>query len=161
MEMFWQEQLERIDRLLIIVNLENPPYGNVSNLTFLDIVIFACQNMWHLKDWIINDINFHAKDKKLLMEDIHNSECLLICSDIANGSKHIRLKNKKKGGKISNRKGTHINIDKNIFKELYYIDIDNHKSIFYWMEIRDFLNKCRQTWGKIINKHNYSDVIIK
>ena len=64
MEMFWQEQLERIDRLLIIINLENPPYGNVSNLTFFDIVIFTCQNMWHLKDWIINDVNFHAKDKK-------------------------------------------------------------------------------------------------
>jgi len=48
MEKYWQEQLNRIDRLLIIVNLENPPYGNVSNITFFDIVIFTCQNMWHL-----------------------------------------------------------------------------------------------------------------
>jgi hypothetical protein len=161
MEMFWQEQLYRIDRLLITVNLDDPPYGNASNITFFDIVIFTCQNMWHLKDWILNDINFRTKDKKLLLEDIHNSECLLICSDIANGSKHLRLKNKKRGGEISNRTGIEINTAKNIFKELYYIDIDNHKSIFYRMEIRDFLNECRKTWQKIINKHHYSNVIIK
>ena len=159
MEKFWQEQLNRIDCLLRIINSEDP-YKHISGLSFYDIVLFSCQNMWHLKDWIINDSNFHAKNKKLLEEDIHNSECLLISSDIANGSKHLKLKNIKKGGKISERRGTHVNFTKGIFKEFYYIDLNDHNSKYYGMEIRDFLNIYRQTWEEIINKHNYSDVII-
>ena len=159
MEKFWQEQLNRIDCLLRIINSEDP-YKHISGLSFYDIVLFSCQNMWHLKDWIINDSNFHAKNKKLLEEDIYNSECLLISSDIANGSKHLKLINIKKGGKISEHKGIHIESAKGIFKEFYYIDLNNHSSKYYGMEIRDFLNICRQTWDKIINKHNYSDIII-
>ena len=159
MEKFWQEQLRRVDHLLRIINSENP-YEYILGLSFYDIIIFSCQNMWHLKDWIINDSNFHAINKELLKDDIHSSECLLICSDIANGSKHFKLKNIKKGGKISERRGTHINSTKGIFKEFYYIDLNDHNSKYYGMEIRDFLNICRQNWEKIINKHNYSDVII-
>lgn len=160
MEEFWQQQLARIDRLLFIINLDDPPYGNATRITFFDIVMFACQNMWHLKDWVINDVNFHVKNKKDLIKNIYSSQCLMICADIANGSKHLILKNKKMGGKISKATGMHIDTRKNIFKELYYIDINDHKNKFYRMEIRDFLNDCRQEWQNIINKHNYSDIEI-
>ena len=56
-------------------------------LTYQDAIFFACQAMWHLKDWVKNDLSFAPRDKDILQKDIHAERCLLICADIANGSK--------------------------------------------------------------------------
>ena len=73
MEKYYQDQLERIDRLLEIINAKDP-YSFIGQLQFEDIVIFTCQCIWHLKDWILNDVGFGAKDYNLLNKDIH-SDC--------------------------------------------------------------------------------------
>ena len=52
MEKFYQEQVERIDRLMKIVEASDP-YKVISGLSFYDVIVFTCQSMWHLKDWIL------------------------------------------------------------------------------------------------------------
>jgi hypothetical protein len=70
MEKFYQEQVERIDRLMKVVEA-NDPYKVISGLSFYDIIVFTCQSMWHLNDWILNDPHFGASDQAELSKDIH------------------------------------------------------------------------------------------
>jgi hypothetical protein len=86
----YQDQVERIDRLMKVVEA-NDPYKVISGLSFYDIIVFTCQSMWHLNDWILNDPHFGASDQAELSKDIHATRCLLVCADIANGSKHLSL----------------------------------------------------------------------
>jgi hypothetical protein len=60
-ETYFQQQEQRIDRLMKIIRSDDQYSLLVDALTFYDIVIFACQCMWHLKDWILNDPECHPK----------------------------------------------------------------------------------------------------
>ena len=90
MEHLFQEQLERIDRLMEIIEADDP-YNLIGAVTFYDCVIFTCQSIWHLKDWVLNDPKFGAKDRNVLKEEIHSAGCLMIVRDITDVSKHLKL----------------------------------------------------------------------
>lgn len=157
MENNFQDQLDRIDRLMEIVNEKNP-YQKLSGLLFYDIIVFACQSMWHMKDWIINDPQFGVKDIDALKREIHSYPCLLVCSDIANGTKHLVLEKSKTGSKISDRRGIHIDIKDDIFLENYFIHCSDKANKFHNLDIRFLLKQCRDTWENIINNHYLSGV---
>ena len=155
----YKDQLERIDRLLTIVEADNP-YDLVNGLQALDLIIFACQSMWHLKDWILNDPLFGARDVKELRDDIHSSHCLLVCSDLANGSKHLSLNYPKIGARLSEHTGIHLEPVKGIFREFYYVVCSNPLDEYHGIEIRTLLRCCRDEWRDIINRHYLSQVVL-
>jgi len=157
MEKYFQEQVERIDRLMKIVEASDP-YKVMSGLLFYDVLIFTCQSMWHLKDWILNDPHFGASDIAALSDDIHSTRCLLICSDIANGTKHLSLNRPKIGSKLSDRTGLHLDTAKGIFQEFYYVSCDDPADEFHGMEIRTLIRRCRDSWEDLINRHYLSQV---
>lgn len=157
MEKFHQEQLQRIDRLLRIIESDNP-YGIASGLSFYDLVIFACQSIWHLKDWVLNDPHFGAKDLAALKVEIHSSRCLLVCSDIANGTKHLSLNHPKIGGTLSERKGIQVDTAKGILKEFIYVACPDPADEFHGIEVRSLLRECRDCWARILDKHYLSNV---
>jgi hypothetical protein len=156
-EKLFQEQVQRIDRLLRIIESDNP-CESVSGISFYDLVIFACQSMWHLKDWILNDPNFSAKDLGAVRVEIHSYRCLLVCSDLANGTKHLSLNNPKIGGTFSARKGVHIDTSKGIHKEFIYVVCPDANDEFHGIEIRELLRQCRDVWARIVDKHYLSGV---
>ena len=158
MEKFFQEHIARIDRLMKIIEADNP-YKMKGDLSFEDIIIFTCQSMWHLKDWILNDQHFGAEDIVALNQEIHSTRCLLVCSDIANGTKHLSLKHTKTGSSLSEVTGIHVNIKNDIYKEFYYIFCNDPKDEFHGMEVRMLLRRCRDSWESIINKHYLSGLI--
>jgi hypothetical protein len=155
MEKYFQEQVERIDRLMKIVEA-NDPYTLMNGLLFYDVIVFTCQSMWHLKDWILNDPNFRAADHDALMKEIHATRSLLLCSDIANGSKHLSLNYPKVGGTLFDRTGLHCDPAKGIFQEFYYVYCPDPADEFHGMEIRTFLRRCRNSWEDIINRYYFS-----
>ena len=67
MENFFTQQVERIDRLMRIVEA-NIPHDLATGLLTVDVIMFACQSIWHLKDWILNDPDFGATDKEKLKQ---------------------------------------------------------------------------------------------
>jgi hypothetical protein len=134
MEKFYQEQVERIDRLMKVVEA-NDPYKVISGLSFYDIIVFTCQSMWHLKDWILNDPHFGASDQAELSKDIHATRCLLVCADIANGSKHLSLSRPKVGGALSQATGLHLDTEKGICQEFYYVCCSDRADGFHGIEI--------------------------
>lgn len=156
MEKCYQEQLGRIDRLMAIIEADNP-HNIMRGLLFYDILIFACQSIWHLKDWVINDPEFGAKDKEALKNDIHSARCLLTCSDLANGSKHLLLSRPKRGARFSELQGVDIDTRNGIYQELYYVVCSDPADEFHGIEVRTLLRRCRNTWDRIINCHYLSE----
>lgn len=103
----WKDQWERIQRFLL--RLEEIAKGRRqtrSDLGFYtDIVYATFQNIWHLKDWLKNDPSAKADD----VEQFWKSEpSLMLCADLANGSKHLLL-TAPKGDPNSKVKSGHIN----------------------------------------------------
>ena len=142
---------------MTIVEDDNP-HTRASGLEAIDIIVFACQSMWHLKDWILNDANFGAKDREELVKDIHESRSLLVCADLANRSKHLSLTNPKTDVKLSDRSGIHLEPSKGIFRTIHYVICHDPSDEYHGMEVRDLLRRCRDEWQRIINRHHLSKV---
>jgi hypothetical protein len=160
MERYFQAQVERIDRLMTIMRSPDQTALLGGALTFEDAVIFTCQNMWHLKDWILNDPAFHPKDTALLTKDIHSQQCLLICADLANGSRHLTLDRPKVGAIFSKSVGIHIERSKGIYRDFYYVECSNPNDPYHGVEIRELLAEAREAWERIIDSHYLSAVAI-
>jgi len=56
-----------------------------------DDVWFFFQNCWHLKDWLKNDSAIDKGIRDSVESDVHKIEELVICADLANRSKHLKL----------------------------------------------------------------------
>jgi len=154
----FHEHLSLIDRVMKIIMADNP-IPLLGGLLYVDMVIFACQCIWHLKDWIENDPNFGAKNAKALDDDIHSERCLMICADLANGLKHLSLKSPKTTLSLSPRSGIHIEPGRGIWQEYYYVVSPNGNDPYDGMELRSLLLRCRDVWEGIINKHYLSNVL--
>lgn len=157
MSLCWQDQEARIDRLLRIVNAEDG-FALAPGLEFQDIVLFACQNLWHLKDWIQSDPEFRAHDIVQLSRDIHTEPALLVCADIANRSKHHTLARSRTATSEVRWAGIHIDSGKGVDKRYYCITSEDPSSRFHGMEVREFFEECRRAWTRIISKHYLSAV---
>ncbi len=149
----FHEHLSMIDRVMKII-MADDPIPLLGGLLYMDLVIFACQCMWHLKDWMKNDPIFCAKDAKALDLDIHSEQCLKICADLANGLKHLSLKSPKTNFSLSPRTGIHV--ERGIWQEYYYVVCSDGTD--NGMELRSLLLQCRDAWQGIINKHYLSNV---
>ena len=113
---------------------------------------------WHLKDWILNDPHLGASEQAALSKDIHATRCLLVCADIANGSKHLSLSRPKVGGALSEVTGLHLDTKKGICQEFYYVCCSDRADGFHGIEIHTLLRRCRDSWKQIINRHYLSQV---
>jgi hypothetical protein len=160
MERYFQEQWSRVERLMRLVLADDFPSAVNGALTFYDVAILTCQAMWHLKDWVTNDVAFKPKNKSKLNDEIHASQVLKICADIANGSKHLLLRNPRVGAALSEPKGMHVEPAKGIFKEFCYVVCDDRSYPYDGMEIRDLLKEAHEAWISIINKHYLSEIDI-
>lgn len=145
------EQIERVDRLLAIVNSTNP-YPRMGDVEFDDLLQFAIQSMWHVKDWILNDASLSEQVRKSVNVDIHARRCLLICADLANGIKHMRLRNSKAGFRFVGQTGMYLDGNQGICMRYYEIHSDDHADPYHLMEIRDLLVECRKAWADIGEK---------
>ena len=54
----------------------------------VDFLLAFCQSCYALRDWLKNDAAVPKDELDVLMQD---NECLRICRDIANGSKHLKV----------------------------------------------------------------------
>jgi hypothetical protein len=155
---FFQEQEGRVDRLLRIIDAPDQQ-AQIGGLVFEDILIFAFQNMWHLRDWALNDPQFGALDRRALRDEIETNAYLRVCADLANGSKHFSLNNPRTTIAQSDQRGMYCDSGKGIFQVLYYLESTDPSSPFHGMEVRQFLGECRQEWRRIIDRHYLSDVM--
>lgn len=147
----YEDQLERIDRLLVVMNAQDP-FPLIGEMLFSDVVFWTIESMWHVKDWVLNDVFFESV-KKALNDEIHAKRCLLICADLANGSKHLTLKGAHTSITLDENAGVHIDGKNDIYLYFYDLISDDAADPYHRMEIRPFLNECRRTWQEIVEKY--------
>ncbi len=74
-------------------------YANTDDeRAFTDDLLSFCMHCTHLADWIECDRYVPSRSKRIVAQALVTAKWLLICRDIANGAKHVRL-NKPKSGK--------------------------------------------------------------
>lgn len=83
----WEKQFKRIIRALAKVERPNRD----EDVELDDLYVFF-QNCWHLKDWIANDDNLPQGTRDAIVRTAEAMERLKFCADLANGSKHLKLK---------------------------------------------------------------------
>ena len=91
----WTEQLERVGRWLRRAENQNREREEYED----DLWAFF-QNCWHLKDWIKND-SVAAVDEEEIEREANSRHMLRVCADLANGTKHLELRNPREGGKLA------------------------------------------------------------
>jgi len=96
----FRDQIERSRRLLNVL-CANDGTANAVGLQSEDVVILAAQCIWHIRDWIINDTTIYELNTQAFDKAVHEDPYLKACADIANQSKHMRLRRTKSGAKIS------------------------------------------------------------
>jgi hypothetical protein len=86
----WKFQWGRVGRRLKDVETV---YAGVPGGTdaAIDTVLSFFEVTHHLKDWLVNDLH-SGVDKNAVLEQINGSPVLRLCADLANGSKHLKLK---------------------------------------------------------------------
>jgi hypothetical protein len=92
----WVMQYARMQRSFAHMN------GEFSSMEeYEDAVYHFFQDAWHLKEWLKNDPNISASVKSRIEADLDSQPSLCAAADIANGSKHVELRNSRVGAKIS------------------------------------------------------------
>ena len=103
--MAYQEQLARARRFLARVEnssvnpkVELPPEKQTE---YEDMLFAFFQNSWHVKDWIKND-DSAPRSLAAYIEDLCKAyRSLMLCADIANATKHLRLdRSPRLGGQV-------------------------------------------------------------
>lgn len=88
-----QEQFERTKRWHArFKEINDGRDHNRESDYYKDTVYAFFQNCWHLKDWIQNSDELGADKTNELVGWFHGHTDMLICRDIANGSKHLLIK---------------------------------------------------------------------
>lgn len=92
----YQEQYERVKRLYTRINPSTQDHGDQKS--YEDDLLSFFQAAWHLKDFIKNDKSLVAFDIECVVK---NYNVLMVCADIAIGSKHLQNINERVGAKHS------------------------------------------------------------
>jgi hypothetical protein len=88
----YRDQLDRVRRFL-----ERVEGAHASDVAFQDIMWSFFQHCWHLKDWVKHDPLAHQGQKDKVKDAAHASALLLICRDMCNGTKHLKLESPRSG----------------------------------------------------------------
>lgn len=82
----YRHQLDRARRFLDRIQV---PLA--SAVEFQDFMWAVFQNCWHIKDWVANDPLASQQQRDAVIAKAHQSPALLICRDLCNGTKHLRV----------------------------------------------------------------------
>lgn len=88
----WYERIKRIGQ-----RIPNEPELR----DYLDEVYAFFQNCHHLKDWIMNDDAITPQPRDRVEDFINRNECMRLCADLCNGSKHLKLTKKPRSSSVS------------------------------------------------------------
>jgi hypothetical protein len=93
----YRDQMERVIRYAGRVwGVEGEPNQRFL-VEYQDDVWSFFQNCWHLKDWIKNDPLIPKDVKRRIKAAVESSDVLAIANDMANGTKHLELRNPRAG----------------------------------------------------------------
>jgi|HubBroStandDraft_1064217.scaffolds.fasta_scaffold354682_1 hypothetical protein len=109
----YRHQLDRARRFLERVLSDYEGLEDINEIEFQDMMWSFFQHCWHIKDWLRNDPLASEAQKQVAIDMAHPAGgALLICRDLCNGTKHLRLKDPSSGTGAA-----HLYVDMNIVPE--------------------------------------------
>ena len=113
----WVDQYYRMKRWynLLEKTHKSNQVDDGQTINYMDIVYAFFQNCYHLKDWIKND-NLKTNDE--VERFINENDCMKICADLCNGSKHYTFNKPLRSGSDIVIEPTFRPIEKRIIPEL-------------------------------------------
>jgi hypothetical protein len=145
----WESQFERLKRSLRKVERA----AGASDERLDDLICFF-QHCWHLKDWIKNDDSLPRTTRVAVVRDVEKTDSLLFCADLANGSKHLQLKNPRKGARIWKFKGlTSDPKSGEVLSQVEGFGIASKHGTPQPYDIVMFTRKAVKDWKDILKKH--------
>jgi len=145
----WTSQFERLLRALHRVE-----HADGDATARLDDLYSFFQNCWHLKDWIQNDGSVPKATRDAILREVKTTESLLICADIANGSKHLVLKRARKGASIFRTKVSTVDVKTGrVLSEEDVFGISWRQGVPQPHGIVELARKAVDDWRTMIKKH--------
>ncbi|HYV96642.1 MAG TPA: hypothetical protein VE967_04210 [Gemmatimonadaceae bacterium] len=146
------DQLQRIDRLLTLVNSGEPDVL-LGVLTYHDLLVTTFGEMWMFRQWLVHDPTLHACSTDVLRSDIYQEWCIVTCGDIAEG--RVLLTPGMPPGVTSRPRSAFAASWRGI---RYYVDMPNHADPYHGALAQELLAETRSAWQKIVDKHWLSDL---
>jgi hypothetical protein len=147
----YRDQLYRARRMLDRVEsaAADLDWGTEFNdLAFQDDMWNCFQACWHVKDWVKHDPLVPQPVKDAIKLQAESSKLLLMCHDICNGTKHLKLTTPRGGGaRFESTESTHesgflVRVD-------CWIDDGSGTRILG----KEFVRKCIAEWEQILRGH--------
>ena len=77
----------------------------------MDTIVSFFMHCYHLKDWLINDVEFPHKTRNQIEDFVTNTESLAIAADICNCEKHLELDRDPRSGDTPELSGRIFNLN--------------------------------------------------
>jgi len=87
----YPHQLDRARRFLDRIQANYQDLEGINEVEFQDMMWSFFQHCWHVKYWMRHDPLASNAQKKAVNDRAHQSGALMICHDLCNGTKHLRL----------------------------------------------------------------------
>lgn len=87
----YRHQLDRARRFLDRVECHLEDLEEIDDVEFQDNMWSFFQHCWHIKDWVRHDPLVDDATKEAVIVAAHASEALMMCRDLCNATKHLRL----------------------------------------------------------------------
>ncbi len=135
------DQLERVRRFLNRIHQQDR-----SPIEYGDDIWSFFQNCWHLKDWVKNDPSVLSNVSQSIERLVAASPSLMICADLANGTKHLKLKDPRVGAKPSHCNLTIVPGESS--KVEYLVDSGSGTQ----QNSLDLARECLREWERILHE---------
>ena|ERR1043166_7632534 len=120
--------------------------------TYSDDLISFFQHAWHLKDWIRNDAGVPTSTREAVVGEAEKTDELLLCADIANGTKHLNLQNPRVGGKLSLAEFLRTSTP-GVHKIEFFVDYGTGKRQY----VRVAADEALAKWRSLLARHGLSE----
>lgn len=106
------------------------------------------QNCWHMRDWIRYDDSIPEKTRATIRREAEHTKALLVCADLANASKHLKLIKLPRVGAEDRQLRITINRDASVSWE-YMIEMSDETTI----SAADAAFAAVNAWTDLLSRH--------
>ena len=106
------------------------------------------QNCWHMRDWIRYDDSIPEKTRAAIRTEAERTKALLVCADLANASKHLKLTKPPRVGAEDRQLRITIGADASVSWE-YIIEMSDGTTV----SAADAAVAAVSAWTDILNRH--------
>ena len=123
-------------------------WGEINDVAFQDDMWSFFQACWHIKDWVRHDPLVPLQIKEAIKQQAEATKVLLMCHDLCNGTKHLKLTTPRGGG-------ARYHSTESTLVGGFVVAIDGWIGDGNGQQIsaKDLARQCLEEWERILQSH--------